>query len=87
MSKIIKTTFQLRRCEASWYAEHNPVLNQGEPAFEIAYVALELSPAVIELMIAGNCKVISDCVHDFQNVTALRDAPDRRSLCPVPCVN
>ena len=35
MSKVITTTFQLRRGSHSWYKTNNPVLAQGEPAYEL----------------------------------------------------
>ena len=45
-TKVITTTFQLRRGNASWYAENNPVLAQGEPAFELDTNKLKIGDGI-----------------------------------------
>ena len=35
MAQVIKTTFKFRRNLASYWAEKNPVLAEGEPCFEL----------------------------------------------------
>lgn len=35
MAQVIKTTFKFRRNSASYWAEKNPVLAEGEPCFEL----------------------------------------------------
>ena len=46
MSKVITTTFQLRRGNSSWYKTNNPVLAQGEPAYELDTKKLKIGDGV-----------------------------------------
>lgn len=42
MARVIKTTFQLRRGQYDEWIKENPILNEGEPAFEIDTFRLKI---------------------------------------------
>ena len=42
MTKVYKTTFRLRRGDAAEWAEVNPILQAGEPGFEIDTFGLKI---------------------------------------------
>ena len=46
MAEIIKTTFQFRRGNASVWERNNPVLQRGEPGFEIDTYKLKVGDGV-----------------------------------------
>ena len=46
MSKVITTTFQLRRGNSSWYVENDPILAQGEPVYELDTKKLKIGDGV-----------------------------------------
>lgn len=62
-TKIIKTTFKLRRGTSEAWERVNPILADGEPGFEIDTNVLKIgngSTPYNELPVIGNCSKIAD---------------------------
>ena len=78
MTKVYKTTFRLRRGDAAEWAEVNPILQAGEPGFEIDTFGLKIGngkdayndlPYINEGEAQGSGAVVNKPTHyDFPSV-------------------
>lgn len=78
MARVIKTTFQLRRGRYDEWIKENPILSEGEPAFEIDTFRLKIGDGKTAYQIlpyiGGDgsendaCVVNADTHYDFPSI-------------------
>ena len=81
MAEVIKTTFQLRRGEASVWKKNNPVLAKGEPGVELDTLKMKIGDGATpwnELSYSGGAAAITEeeVVQLFMEMDVLHPVTD-----------